>query len=339
MRMVFPDWRKEPPRGLHHLATGPFGTVGVAVVTAIAAGLVALGVATWRKPAMRTTTGIVWDLVSFWPRMAHPLCPPPYGGRAVLGVAVRASQLVNDLGAKTVVLSGHSQGSVITVAACAVLGHQAERGGQGPTDDDGSSLDPAGASRTLASLRMVTYGSQLQFIYARLFPTYVGFSRLQAVYRDTLQGGWRHMYRWTDPLGAPVLSWPTGGGTPPYGPTVPSWTLMSCNDHNACPGHPPERWQRADPGGTLFRCWLIGPDVRLRDPDVMVENATQPRSPMRGHSGHEADPVFDLVVDDIAARPLAPPTCPPGSAADTLEPARGDSATTPGPGSVSSGGM
>jgi hypothetical protein len=39
---------------------------------------------------MRTTTGILWDLVSFWPRLVHPLCPPPYGGRAVLGVAVRS---------------------------------------------------------------------------------------------------------------------------------------------------------------------------------------------------------------------------------------------------------
>jgi hypothetical protein len=338
MRIAFPGWRKEPPPDLHHLATGPFGTVGVAVVTAIAAGLVALGVATWRNPAMRTTTGIVWDLVSFWPRLAHPLCPPPYGGRAVLGVAVRASQLVNALGAKTVVLSGHSQGSVITVAACAVLGHQAERGGQEPAAADGSSLDSASTAATLARLRMVTYGSQLQFVYARLFPTYVGFSRLRAVYWDTLEGGWRHLYRWTDPLGGPVLSWPKRR-TPPYGPTVPLWTLMSCAAQDACPGHPPERWQRADAGGTRFRCWLIGPDVRLRDPDVMVENATQPRSPMRGHSGHEADPVFDLVVDDVAgAQPLAPPACPPRPAAETHEPASGDPATLPGAGPVSSDG-
>ncbi|HZA83343.1 MAG TPA: hypothetical protein VFC13_18055 [Actinomycetes bacterium] len=297
-RIADPGWRDQPPEVLQTLATGPLGPVGVAVVTAIAAGLVALGVATWRNPAIRTTTGILWDLVSFWPRLAHPLCPPPYGGRAVLGVAVRASQLVNALKARTVVLSGHSQGSVITAAACAVLAHQAEHGAEDRAAADGSSLDANSAAGTLARLRMVTYGSQLQFIYARLFPTYVGFERLRSVYADALGGRWRHLYRWTDPLGGPVLSWPAGR-TPPYGPTVPLWTFMSCADHGPCPGHPPERRERADPGGTRFRWWRIGSDVRLRDPDVMVENATQPRSPMRGHSGHEADPVFDLVVDEL----------------------------------------
>jgi hypothetical protein len=329
VRIANPSLRAQPPDLLRQAATGPFGTVGVAVVTAIAGGLVALGIATWRRPAMRTTTGILWDLVSFWPRLAHPLCPPPYGGRAVLGVAVRASQLINALEAKAVVLSGHSQGSVITVAACAVLHHQAESTDQHPAAADGSSLDPASAEKTLSRLRMVTYGSQLQFIYARLFPTYVGFSRLRSVYTDALQGRWQHLYRWTDPLGGPVLSWPKGS-TPPYGPTVPLWTFMSCADHDTCPGHEPERRQPG-PAGAPFRYWWIGPDVRLRDPDVIVENATQPRSPLRGHSGHEADPVFDLVVEDVAgARPSTPPTCPPRPAAARHEPAHGDPSALPG---------
>jgi hypothetical protein len=249
----------------------------------------------------------------------------------VLGVAVRASQLVNALEARSVVLSGHSQGSVITVAACAVLQHQAERSEDHPAAADGSSLDPASAEKTLARLRMVTYGSQLQFIYARLFPTYVGFARLRSIYSDALQGRWQHLYRWTDPLGAPVLSWPRGG-TRSYGPTVPLWTLMSCPDHGTCPGHEPERRQPAGPTGALFRYWWIGPDVRLRDPDVMVENATQPRSPLRGHSGHEADPVFDLIVEDVAgARPSPPPACPPPPAAARDEPAQEDPSAVLGP--------
>jgi hypothetical protein len=67
---------------------------------------------------------------------------------------------------------------------------------------------------------------------------------------------------------------------------------------------------------------------------VMVENATQPRSPLRGHSGHEVDPVFDLVVEDVAgARPSLPPACPPRPAAarDEDEPAHGDPSAVPGP--------
>ena len=112
-------------------------TLGVAAVTAIATSLVALGVASWRNPKVRTSVGILWDLVSFWPRVAHPLCPLPYGGRAVRAVVIRTTQLATEEWCKNeygqpvpfdkVVLSGHSQGALIAEAACAVLHEEAKR--------------------------------------------------------------------------------------------------------------------------------------------------------------------------------------------------------------------
>lgn len=82
----------------------------------------------------------------------------------------------------------------------------------------------------------LTYSSQLQFIYARLFPAYVGHAArvnewssvlcppghaTQDRHKDgagidvsassgaTCPGGrWLNLFRWTDPIGGPVLAWP-----------------------------------------------------------------------------------------------------------------------------------
>jgi len=299
-------------------AQGPVGKLGVVVVCGIASGLITLGVATWRRPALRTTVGILWDLVSFWPRLAHPLCPPPYGGRAVLGVVNRVEEL-RRLGATAVVLSGHSQGSVITLGATAVIEHGAS-GGQAV------SVEQRDADPDLALLAMITYGSQLQFIYARLFPTYVGFRRLHWTYGHTLAGRWQHLYRWTDPLGGPVLSWPERSPSQTrYGPDVTEWTTMSfappagcvTREPATCRGYrrsdhlptarpypgPPPRWEDGkDNNGVYWRWQRTGPDIRLRDPDLIKDNAHYPRSPLRGHGGYPDDPVLARVVLELAGQ-------------------------------------
>jgi hypothetical protein len=303
------------PRVVTGAASSVVGAIGVAVVSALATGLIVLGLATWRTQRTRTTVGILWDLLSFWPRVAHPLCPPPYGGRAVLAVADRCSQLVNDRHAGAVVLSGHSQGSVITMAACAVLDEQA-RNGTDQARAGGDWLGRTNSAHTIRSLHMVTYGSQLQFIYPRVFPSYLGYFRLKWIYDKALEGRWRSLYRWTDPLGGPVLSWPHAGTTdrPAYGPQVRKWTFVSCADPATCLGHEPCVQPDDGPGGEQpdYRYWVLGPDVRLRDPAVVVESPRQPRLPARGHSDYPADRVFDEVVAQLAAGTVRlPPTCPP----------------------------
>ena len=289
--------------------------LGNAALSAITAGLVLVGVSAFRDPEKRRAVGIVWDLLSFWPRDAHPLCPPPYGGRAVLATATRATQLAADdlpgMGASAVVLSGHSQGSLICAASVAVLDFLAA-----PTEADvprptGPWLTQVRCQHAMSRLGLITYGSQLQFLYARLFPTYFGYGRVSWIRRRALgDGRWRSLYRWTDPLGAPVLSWPVERRERP-GPRTSSWTGLhwpDCDsaapmDHAAVP-----RW-RDDPSTVgaapadrvTYRWYEIGDDVRLVDPGVIVESPYAPRLGPLGHSDYPRDPVFDHVVDRIAA--------------------------------------
>jgi hypothetical protein len=293
-------------------------TVGVTAVTAIAVWLVTLGVASWRSPKMRMTVGILWDLVSFWPRVAHPLCPLPYGGRAVRAVAARANQLANEELSEddegnpvrpyeTVVISGHSQGALIAQAACAVLYEAAHRE---PPDEW---LSKCEAAKAMKKTCLVTYGSQLQFIYARLFPSYFGFALQREMFTAMLETRWRSMYRWTDPLGGPVLSWPYIDGRVRaefrFGPSVQCWTTMSCDLH--CKGHKPVGVDEPEFRGLTYRRWSVGPDIRLRDPGLVADSAFAARLPARGHSGYEGDPGFDVVVATLAAQPTRlPPDCP-----------------------------
>src|SRR5439155_17593722 len=140
-----------------------------------------------------------------------------------------------------------------SVAACAVLHAQASAPGP-ETENEGAGLDRAAARHALERLRLLTYGSQLQFVFARLFPSHLGFARLRGLYGASLGGRWRHLYRWTDPLGTHVLSWPAAGETSGPGPTVARWTLMSCGQPAACPGHEAVRVPVAlvDPGEHLY---------------------------------------------------------------------------------------
>lgn len=279
-------------------------SVGVGAASAIAGSLVVLGVATWRNPKLRTTVGILWDMVSFWPRVAHPLCPLPYGGRAVRAVAKRASELANDDLSEgrdgrapydTIVLSGHSQGSVIVEAACAVLSEEAR-------EDSGPWIASERAAATIRKTCLVTYGSQIQFIYARLFPSYFGYALQREMYGVTLATRWRNIYRWTDPLGGPVLSWPHierhSAPHERYGPAVLQWNTMGCTDD--CEGHGAERVDGPEVDGVCYRRWNIGPDIRLRDPGLVTDNAFAPRLPPLGHSGYPSDRGFDVIVATLA---------------------------------------
>ncbi len=109
--------------------------------------LVLVGVQTYRNGRVRRTVGIIWDLATFWPRAAHPLAPPCYAERVVPELVHRATWLASE--PPGVILSGHSQGSVLVAAT--VL-----------------QLPPRVRQRTA----LLTYGSPLRRIYARAFPTY-----------------------------------------------------------------------------------------------------------------------------------------------------------------------
>jgi hypothetical protein len=77
------------------------------------------------------------------------------------------------------VISGHSQGSVLAAAAA-------------------WQLTPAVRRR----VALLTYGSPLERLYGRWFPAHFGPAALSALHHDV--DCWRNLYRPTDPIGGPV---------------------------------------------------------------------------------------------------------------------------------------
>ncbi|MGW4195121.1 hypothetical protein [Streptomyces sp. NPDC005004] len=169
-------------------AQGADEPVRIAAETAQALGswLVGAGlllVVTWGRRAYkdasaRRTIGILWDVGTFWPRAAHPFAPPCYAERAVPDLTWRTATWTERTGGR-LVLSGHSQGSVLVAAAA-------------------WQLSPATRER----VALLTYGSPLERLYGRWFPAHFGPDALAALHRDT--GPWTNLYRRTDPIGGPL---------------------------------------------------------------------------------------------------------------------------------------
>ncbi|MFD9193255.1 hypothetical protein ACFWCA_34265 [Streptomyces phaeochromogenes] len=239
---------------------------GAWALTGLAAGLAFLGMRAFKSPSLRRQVGILWDLLAFWPRLTHPIVPPPYGARAVLALAQRIRDKTRHHG--RVVLSGHSQGSLICVAASLCVG-EATRG------------------RTA----LVTHGSQLMFAYARLFPEYVGHATLADLYTVKMGGRWRNLHRWSDPIGGPVLAYPATGPVDPVLPSTAAWTVIGTEGQAA-----PSSVHTAADGSWLRR---IGPEYQLRDPHNVIAADGRPTSPMFGHSAYYADPAYDVAVAEL----------------------------------------
>ncbi|AEN08420.1 hypothetical protein [Streptomyces sp. DpondAA-A50] len=132
----------------------------------------------YRDVSARRTIGILWDVGTFWPRAAHPFAPPCYAERAVPDLSSRMCAWTGSTRGR-LVISGHSQGSVLAAAAVWQL--------------------PAAARRQVA---LLTYGSPIERLYGRWFPAYFGPGALQGLHRSV--HCWRNLWRATDPIGGPV---------------------------------------------------------------------------------------------------------------------------------------
>lgn len=132
----------------------------------------------YKDASARRTIGILWDVGTFWPRAAHPFAPPCYAERAVPDLTWRMSSWTRHTGGR-LVISGHSQGSVLAAAAV-------------------WQLPPA----TRGRVALLTYGSPLERLYGRWFPAYFGPGPLRALHRTV--HCWSNLYRATDPIGGPV---------------------------------------------------------------------------------------------------------------------------------------
>ncbi|MFF1547418.1 hypothetical protein [Streptomyces sp. NPDC058291] len=164
----------------------PFVHGAAQTAQALGSWLVGLGFVlfvTWGRRAYkdasaRRTIGILWDVGTFWPRAAHPFAPPCYAERAVPDLTWRIVTWTRATGGRLVV-SGHSQGSVLAAAAA-------------------WQLQPPDRKR----VALLTYGSPIERLYGRWFPAHFGPAALAALHEDV--ACWRNLYRLTDPIGGPV---------------------------------------------------------------------------------------------------------------------------------------
>jgi hypothetical protein len=140
-----------------------------------------------RKPNERRTIGILWDVLTFWPRRFHPFGVRPYAERVVPEIEARLLKLVNEYD-RRVILSCHSQGTILGYAALVQL----------PDD-------------LVREVSFLTYGTPLRQLYQMAFPAYFprgDFDSLRGrLYDDhgTPASSWRIFYRLTDYIGTTVF--------------------------------------------------------------------------------------------------------------------------------------
>lgn len=158
----------------------PFGTQALIAVVAIPPALAAQVRSGRRDRAARKRFGNLWDVLTFWPRVAHPFAPPCYGERLVPAVAGRVADL-RDKGHR-VVLAGHSQGSVVVIAA---------------------TLHPDAAG---CRPDLVTYGSPLGSLYERFFPGVFGGPLGAIGEAERHSRTWHNVLGLTEPLGHPLFA-------------------------------------------------------------------------------------------------------------------------------------
>jgi len=161
-------------------------SVGAWVVTVGTIGLVIAAYAAFRNQSTRRIVGILWDVTTFWPRANHPLTPACSAQRAVPQLADRIVALTAGE-TDSLVLSAHSQGSVLAAAAVLRLAQ----------DED------LARHRALERMSLLTYGSPLRRLYARSFPAYFRASVLREVWEET-GGQWLNLWAQTDPIGGEI---------------------------------------------------------------------------------------------------------------------------------------
>jgi hypothetical protein len=237
--------------------------IGTFALIAAAGYMFMLGRRALRAESTRRGLNVVWDVISFWPHSVHPFVPPSYAQFAVRDLRRRIHHhLERSTG---IVLSAHSQGSLIAFATLLWLSED-ER----------------------ARVALVTYGSQLQVAFPRAFPAYVDYPLVRLV-RARLGNRWINLYRETDPIAGPVLSWQrspvaAGAGTLTSHRVGATSSLPDVVD-----------------GSTGRR--ESGPDWRILDPppvDALLQTTSVTH--LSEHSGYPASPDYTAAVQDLLSR-------------------------------------
>jgi hypothetical protein len=288
--------------GSWQVAWGAWLTAGLLV------GVLTVGVLAYRTRAARRGVGVLWDLACFWPRDVHPLAPPCYNERIIPEVTARVDWYVgkrSDPGAAglrdiapgddepagdagdprgRVVIAGHSQGTVISVAVVMLI-----------------------QPETRQRVALLTFGCVLDRLYTRFYPRYFGPDLFAAVGRTLQAPGavprWSNLWRHSDFLGgavphpADLTGYPEPAAAPPDSEAPP--------DAGAPPGSvaPPDFG--APPGSVAEDPRpAVGPwNVMFVDPSFDVEAGSVLYPPAGRHSGFWLVPQFQrevgVLVDEI----------------------------------------
>jgi hypothetical protein len=260
------DWLSQPRSGAGSIFLINIGAwvfiTGAGLVVTISRGA-------FKDAALRRGINIVWDIFSFWPHAVHPFVPRPYSRWTVIELRNRIRFHLKGHGgippepvtpgAPEVVVCAHSQGTLISFAAMMQL-TQAERD----------------------RIAFLSCGSQLRVIYPRAFPAYVNLTGVSWLF-DSLGGRWVNLYRVTDPLAGPVLSWKHDD--------VGSRRLPLPTGADRVD----DTWpQGAD------RCRRSGNDWRLIDPVVHDANCeTGPVDAIHGHHNYWLDDGWGRALDHL----------------------------------------
>jgi hypothetical protein len=161
--------------------TLPGTTVAVALFSGTAAGLVGLAVLAYRNRQTRRTVGIIWDVVTFWPRANHPLTPPCYAERAVPELSCQLENHMAATDEQRVIAATHSQGTIIGAATVLQLSDAVRQ-----------------------RIALLTFGSPLRRLYGRNFPAYFGLTAMTRLH--SVQPRWINMWVFSDPIGGWILN-------------------------------------------------------------------------------------------------------------------------------------
>ena len=165
---------------------------GVLVLVALAVALVRIGWAAFDGTATRRAVNVVWDVIAFWPRAAHPFVPEPYSQDVVRVLRDRVGSLLEESGPHSrIVVAAHSQGSLVALAAL-------------------RSMPRAWWPR----VGVLTFGSQLRLIFPRAFPAHAPYE-VVAWLAEVFGDRWVSLYRETDHIGGPLASWNRTGPDDP----------------------------------------------------------------------------------------------------------------------------
>lgn len=249
---VVADW--QPWRDSSRIAALVNGGLWLAML--MSAALIVLVGKLMNATGFWRVVGVLWDLTTFWPRVAHPLGPPCYAERVVPEI-VDEVLTSRQLGSR-VILSGHSQGSLIGVAVLSQV---------------------AAITGNLDNVRFVTYGSQLRTWYGRVFPAVLG----PQVLGTTPTAG-------ASPLGRAWPDAPDSGTAEVPGPAGGADTLA---DLLQVPGTLPNwvnLFRRTDPIG--FRVFAD----RSSRVDRYVSEHDPPSAKAQGHSDMQFSTIYEQVV-------------------------------------------